>query len=74
MTNTKVIGNVINYLTISIATALVIGSIFILMSRKPPSYLETPLLSNNAKFVIGAFLVLMALVFALAAYLKGVLF
>jgi hypothetical protein len=44
------------------------------MSRKPPSYLETPLLSNNAKFVIGAFLVLMALVFALAAYLKGVLF
>jgi hypothetical protein len=74
MTNTKVIGNVINYLTISIATALVIGSIFILMSHKPPSYLETPLLSNNAKFVIGAFLVLMALVFALAAYLKGVLF
>jgi hypothetical protein len=74
MMNTKVSSNVINSLTISIAAALLIGVIFILMSHKPPAYLETPLLSSNAKFVIGAFLVLMGLGFASAAYLKGVLF
>jgi len=74
MMNTKVSSNVINSLTISIAAALLIGLIFILMSRKPPAYLETPLLSSNAKFVIGAFLVLMGLGFASEAYLKGVLF
>ena len=50
-----------------------VGSIFILMSNKKRSYLDTPLVSNNARFVIGSFLVIMAIVIGAAAFLKGVL-
>ena len=50
-----------------------VGLIFILMSNKKRSYLDTPLLSNNAKFIIGSFLVIMAIVIGAAAFLKGVL-
>ena len=63
----------INPLAILLIAALFIGAIFILASRKSRSYLDTPLLSNNAKFVIGSFLVIMAFLIGAAAFLKGAL-
>jgi hypothetical protein len=60
-------------LRIVILIMMFVGSIFILMSNKKRSYLDTQLLSNNARFVIGSFLVIMAIVIGAAAFLKGML-
>jgi hypothetical protein len=50
-----------------------VGALFIFASYKKRSYLDTQLLSNHAKFVIGFFLVFIGICAALAAYVKGVL-
>jgi len=56
-----------------ILAMMFVGTIFIVASRKKRSYLDSQLFSNNTKYVIGFFLVLMGIVFAVAALLKGVL-
>lgn len=60
-------------LRIAIFTAVIIGIIFILASRKRRTYLDSQIVSANSKFVIGFFLIFMAIIFASAAFLKGVL-
>jgi hypothetical protein len=58
---------------IFIVSMVAIGAVFILMSLKKRSNLDTPFLSNNTIFVMGFFLVLMGIVFGVATFLKGAL-
>ena len=50
---------------------MLVGSLFILASLKSRSSLDTPALSNRAKFVIGLFLMFVGICGAVTIFLKG---
>jgi hypothetical protein len=54
-----------------ISALMLVGSLFILASLKSRSSLDTPLLSNNAKFIIGFMLVFAGICITVVMYLKG---
>ena len=68
--NNEVIRDMTKSAFLAIALVLV-GSLMILASRKHRASLDTPLISNNAKFVLGFFLVFVGICIAAVMYLKG---
>ena len=59
-------------LTVVIIAMMFVGTIFTSLSFKKRSSLDTPLISNRSKAVIGLFLILIGIIFAVGAFLKGV--
>jgi len=71
MMSAKVMSVVMNYMFISIMTVFVIGVIFVVASLKSRTRLDTPILSNNAKFIIGFSLMFGGFCVAVTVLLKG---